>query len=91
MIVPVGLGYRIAISEPGPFQLYVGGSGNLVVTQLRAESAGIKNGYRTGSGGSLFIGANLGRAAYVELRYRNISDIAGLNLSGTQVQAGIRF
>ena len=92
-MIPVGANYIRAFGsrEDAKTRPYYGASLNLVPAKIRSLPDGVNTGIKLGYGGSAFVGTTLGRKTFVEARYRAISDIAGFNLSGLGLSAGIRF
>jgi hypothetical protein len=96
-VLLLGVGYRSRLAAKGvPEETtikllpYAGGSLNAVFSSLRSD-ADIRKGTSTGIGGSAFVGASLGKTAFLDARYRFLSGVKGFDLSGVAIQAGVRF
>jgi len=90
-LAPVGIGYRVAISQSGQNTVYVGATADLLLADLRSGDYDVHSGLRTGFGGSALVGANFGDSGFLEARYLAVSRIKGFDLSGLNVTAGYRF
>lgn len=92
LLVPMGLQYQQAIGKPfNDIQPYYRASINVFGTQLKAEEDGIHKGVRFAYGGSVASGFNFGTSAFLEVRYRTMTEVRGIDLSGTEFRAGVRF
>jgi len=90
-LAPVGIGYRVAVSQSGQNTLYVGATADLLLADLRSGDYDVHSGLRTGFGGSALVGANFGDSGFLEARYLAVTSIKGFDLSGLNVTAGYRF
>ncbi len=90
-LAPVGIGYRVAVSQSGTNTLYVGATADLYLADLRSGDYDVHSGLRTGFGGSGLVGVNFGDSGFLEARYLAVSRIKGFDLSGLNVTAGYRF
>lgn len=90
-LAPVGIGYRVAVSQSGQNTLYVGATADLLLADLRSGAYDVHSGLRTGFGGSALVGANFGDSGFLEARYLAVSRIKDFDLSGLNVTAGYRF
>lgn len=88
---PLGVGYRIALSDDTSVIPYAGVSADLNFSDITSNPDNIHNSFQVGAGGSVFLGANFGDSAFVEARYYELSDVSGFDLSGLGVDAGYRF
>ena len=89
IIAPIGIDYRVA--GPGRTAAYVGAGANAFVTYLSVPALAIRPGVRVSPGGSAFVGVTSGDRAYLEVRYRALARIRGLEMSGGEVLTGLRF
>lgn len=90
-VAPVGVSYRKAVSQSGGNTVYVGVTGDLYLVDLRSLDCDVHSGLRTGFGGSVLTGVNLGESGYLEARYLAVSRVKGFDLSGLNLTAGYRF
>ncbi len=90
-LAPVGIGYRLAVSQSGQNTLYVGATADVYLADLRSGDYDVHSGLRTGFGGSALVGANFGDSGFLEARYLAVSRIKGFDLSGLNLTAGYRF
>ena len=90
-LAPIGIGYRVAVSQSGSATVYVGATADLYLADLRSGDYDVHSGLRTGFGGSPLIGVNFGDSGFLEARYLAVSRIKGFDLSGLNVTAGYRF
>lgn len=90
LLIPFGLSYRRALSE-GAASPYAGASVNAVFANVRSVPDNVPSGFRTGFGGSVFLGTTLRENAFVEARYLAVSRIRSFDLSGLNLTAGYRF
>lgn len=90
-LAPIGIGYRIAVSQSGSATAYVGATADLYLADLRSGDYDVHSGLRTGFGGSALAGVNFGDSGFLEARYLAVSRIKGFDLSGLNVTAGYRF
>ncbi len=90
-LAPVGIGYRVAVSQSGTNTVYVGATADLLLADLRSGDYDVHSGLRTGFGGSALAGINFGDSGYLEARYLAATHIKGFDLSGLNVTAGYRF
>ncbi len=90
-LAPVGIGYRLAVSQSGQNTLYVGATADVYLADLRSGDYDVHSGLRTGFGGSALVGANFGDSGFLEARYLAVSPIKGFDLSGLNLTAGYRF
>lgn len=78
-----------ALTKPtGYFLPYVGGGADVVFAHAETPEVLYS---RFSVAGSAFVGTRLGKAAYVEFRYRLMPTIYGLNFGGTSITLGLRF
>ena len=90
-LAPIGVGYRVAVSQSGQNTLYVGATADLYLADLRSGDYNVHSGLRTGFGGSALAGVNFGDSGFLEARYLIVSRIKGFDLSGLNATAGYRF
>jgi hypothetical protein len=93
-IVPVGLTYARRLGGGATsFRPFVGASANAFVVNMKTTKGDydVKAGLRSGLGGSIFLGAVLGKSAYVQARYLAATEVSGFDLSGLNLSTGIRF
>jgi hypothetical protein len=90
-MAPVGIGYRVALSDNKQTTPYAGISANLVFTDLKSDKYNVGSGIRTTAGGTVFVGTTLGDRAYIQARYLATGRVSGFDLSGTNFSAGYRF
>jgi hypothetical protein len=89
--LPIGLGYRIALSPGTNVVPYAGVSADLDFSEITSNPDNIHNSFNVGAGGSVFVGANFGDSAFIEARYLELSRANGFDLSGLSLTAGYRF
>lgn len=90
-LAPIGIGYRVAVSQSGQNTVYVGATANVYLADLRSGTYDVHSGLRTGFGGSALAGVNFGDSGFLEARYLAVSRIKGFDLSGLNLTAGYRF
>lgn len=90
-IIPLGIGYRRAVVDRLDVRPYVGASVNLVLGSFNSPTDGIPWGLRAAGGGSVLAGVTFHRSGYIEARYLAVSKMRGLDFSGLNLTAGIRF
>ncbi len=92
-LLPVGLGYRIALTKDTEARAipYAGITGDLVFADVRSVADNVHSGFRTGAGASALIGVNIGTNTNLEARYQFISRIKSFDFSGLSLTAGYRF
>ncbi len=92
-LLPVGLGYRIALTKDAEARAipYAGVTGDLVFADVRSVADNVHSGFRTGAGASALIGVNFGSNTNLEARYQFISRIKSFDFSGLSLTAGYRF
>lgn len=92
-LLPVGLGYRIALTKDAEARAipYAGVTGDLVFADVRSVADDVHSGFRTGAGASALIGINFGTNTNLEARYQFISRIKSFDFSGLSLTAGYRF
>jgi len=90
-LAPVGIGYRLALSQSASATPYVGATADVYFADLRSGDYDVHSGIRTGFGGSALAGVNFGDSGFLEARYLVVSRIKGFDLSGLDVTAGYRF
>jgi hypothetical protein len=101
LIIPLGVEWRTALGGAGssgdegeerPGNVpYVGVAVDAYATRLRSDEDGVRAGWRFAGGGGAALGVTFAQRGFVEARYRIISKIRGIDLSGAQVRAGVRF
>lgn len=92
-LLPVGLGYRIALTKDPEARAipYAGITGDAVFADVRSVADNVHSGFRTGAGASALIGVNIGTNTNLEARYQFISRIKSFDFSGLSLTAGYRF
>jgi len=90
-LAPIGVGYRLALSQNSQSTPYVGATADVYFADLRSGDYDVHSGIRTGFGGSALAGINFGDSGFLEARYLVVSRIKGFDLSGLDVTAGYRF
>ena len=92
-LLPVGLGYRIALTKDAQARAipYAGVTGDLVFADVRSVADNVHSGFRTGAGASALLGINIGTNTNLEARYQFISRIKSFDFSGLSLTAGYRF
>lgn len=90
-IIPLGVAYRRALLDRVDVRPYAGASVNLVLGNFNSPTDGIPWGLRAAGGGSALAGVTFGQAGYVEARYLLTSKMRGMDFSGLNLTAGIRF
>jgi hypothetical protein len=90
LTVPIDLGVKQSILF-GQNRAFWKVGGSAVLTQMYAESEGIKRGWRLATGGVVSGGVTLGNTFSVEAGYRNLSKVRGFDLSSTFVTVSLRF
>lgn len=90
-LAPIGVGYRVALSQSSSATPYVGVTADVYLADLRSGDYDVHSGIRTGFGGSALAGINFGDSGFLEARYLAVSRIKGFDLSGLDVTAGYRF
>lgn len=90
-LAPIGIGYRVAVSQSSSTTVYVGATADLYLADLRSGDYDVHSGLRTGFGGSPLVGINFGDSGFLEARYLAVSRIKDFDLSGLNVTAGYRF
>lgn len=90
-LAPVGVGYRVALSQSGGATTYVGATADIYFADIRSGDYGVHSGIRTGFGGSPLVGVTFGDSGFLEARYLVVSKIKGFDLSGLNLTAGYRF
>jgi hypothetical protein len=92
-LLPVGLGYRIALTKDAEARAipYAGVTGDLVFADVRSVADDVHSGFRTGAGASALLGINFGTNTNLEARYQFISRIKSFDFSGLSLTAGYRF
>lgn len=93
LVVPVNILYRkgFGAAEGNGVRGYWGGSVGAIVTQMESQFDDIKSGWRSGWGGSAFVGVVLSKQAYAEARYFQSTKIKAFDLSGLNLSVGVRF
>ncbi len=91
LVIPLGVSYRVGLSDSTSFAPYVGATAGAYLLNLRSDKYDVSSGFRVTGGGSVFLGAALSSTAYVESRYRFIGKSKGFDVSGLAVSAGVRF
>lgn len=92
-LLPVGLGYRIALTKDQTARAipYAGITGDIVFADVRSVADNVHSGFREGAGASALIGVNIGTNTNLEARYQFISRIKSFDFSGLSLTAGYRF
>ncbi len=90
-LAPVGVGYRVALSQSGGATTYAGATADVYFADIRSGDYDVHSGVRTGFGGSPLIGVTFGDSGFLEARYLIVSKIRGFDLSGLNLTAGYRF
>lgn len=92
-LLPVGLGYRIALTKDPEARAipYAGVTGDIVFADVRSVADNVHSGFREGAGASALIGVNIGTNTNLEARYQFISRIKSFDFSGLSLTAGYRF
>lgn len=92
-LLPVGLGYRIALTKDTEARAipYAGVTGDIVFADVRSVADNVHSGFREGAGASALIGVNIGTNTNLEARYQFISRIKSFDFSGLSLTAGYRF
>lgn len=90
ILIPLGLEMETGLSN-GRTVPYVGVSGDFISTVIQSPQDNVKSAYRAGIGASAFAGLNFQDNVNIEARYRVMDKIAGYNLDGAEVTAGVRF
>lgn len=90
ILIPLGLQFETGLSTGGTVP-YVGVSADFVSSVIQSQTDNVKSEYRPTAGGSAFAGLNFHDDANIEARYRWMPLIAGYNLNGAEVLAGVRF
>ncbi len=92
-LLPVGLGYRIALTKDTEARVipYAGVTGDIVFADVRSVADNVHSGFREGAGASALIGVNIGTNTNLEARYQFISRIKSFDFSGLSLTAGYRF
>lgn len=92
-LLPVGLGYRIALTKDAEARAipYAGVTGDLVFADVRSVADNVHSGFREGAGASALLGINFGTNTNIEARYQFISRIKSFDFSGLSLTAGYRF
>jgi|GEM_PF-2139341 len=78
-------------SDPNGPKPYIGAGGGITLTSMKVPSAGIASRIRSAPGGSVFLGVQWNRQAYIEARYHRMGSIRGYDFSGFDLSAGMRF
>jgi hypothetical protein len=93
LVLPLTAEYLLPLSKKpeASTQPYASIGANYFLTQLRVDSLGIPSRLRTGGGLTGAVGVSFGPRTFIELRYRSVTEIRGLDLSGSQVRLGLRF
>ncbi|WP_125205900.1 hypothetical protein [Capsulimonas corticalis] len=95
-LAPIGIEYRRALRAFDPthrpaFIPYAGATLNIVATELCVPTEDIHSRTRFTEGGSIFLGATVGKRVFVEARYLGIGKVRGLDLSGFNFDLGVRL
>ena len=95
-ILPVGVSYRRALfssdlTNGQAFIPYFGVSADVVGVDLNSPKDNVHSDVEVAGGGSLSLGTTIGRRAFAEARYAEISEVKGFDLSGLGLTVGIRF
>ena len=93
IVVPVGLQYRRTLGNGlgSDISPYCVASANMYATYIKSEPDNIKYGLRFAVGGALAGGFTFGERAFIEIRYRAMTGVRGVNLSGNEIRSGVRF
>ena len=92
LIIPVGLEYSKGLGSPNQSVTpYVAVGADVVPNSIKSVPDHIDNKWRFAGGATAAIGLNFGNSAYAEARYRAVSHVQGIDLSGTAFTVGVRF
>jgi len=87
-LAPIGYSWRKALSG-GSTRSYFGVTPQVVL--VRTEGPELPNAWRGTQGVSLVVGQGFGDRLYIEGGYSFLSKVRGLNFSGWNLSAGLRF
>jgi hypothetical protein len=92
LLAPIGLAYQRTLSDSENFHPYAGFSANFYLADIRSSRAGfaVGSGIRSTVGGTVFLGAHYQRA-FLQARYCQMGNLSGFNLSGLNLNVGVRF
>ncbi len=93
LLLPVGLGYRVALTQNPEAKTipYAGVTGDVYLADVSAPVDNVHSGLRAGGGGSVLLGVNFGQTGNLEARYQFVSHIQSFDFSGLSLRAGYRF
>ena len=93
IVVPLGYQYRRTLGEGLGYDIapYYVTSVNFYGTFIKSPEDNIKYGLRFAFGGALAAGLTFGERGFMEVRYRAMTGVRGINLSGNEIRAGVRF
>lgn len=92
-LLPVGLGYRVALSQnPEAKNVpYAGVTADVYIADVRSVPDNVHSGIHEAGGGSVLVGVNFGQSGNLEARYQLVSHLQSFDFSGLSLRAGYRF
>jgi len=92
LLIPIGVEYRRSLGTPNTsFTPYWALGLDIVPNAIKSIPDNVDYKWRAAAGATAAVGADFGKSAFIEARYRAVSHVEGIDLSGTAFTIGVRF